>query len=94
MAPPLAADTRVGYDGGSPTVAPPPAPEVAVAEPRVEVVPLRPAVRSDAAATLDVLFRLTPPEPAATTARPPLNLSLVIDRSGSMADDQCEGRRL
>ena len=61
-------------------------PEVAVAEPRVEVVPLRPAVRSDAPATLDILFRLTPPEPAPTTARPPLNLGLVIDRSGSMAE--------
>lgn len=57
-----------------------------MAEPRVEIVPLRPAVRSDAAVTLDVLFRLTPPEPAATTARPPLNLGLVIDRSGSMAE--------
>lgn len=60
--------------------------EVAVAETRVEVVPLRPAVRSDAPTTLDVLFKLTPPEPAPTSARPPLNLGLVIDRSGSMAE--------
>lgn len=59
-----------------------------MAEPRVEVVPLRPAVRSDAAVELDVLIRITPPDPdpAAVAARPPLNLALVIDRSGSMAE--------
>lgn len=40
---------------------------------------------SDAEQTVDVLIRVTPPENVAQAkARPALNLSLVIDRSGSM----------
>lgn len=54
--------------------------------PRIEIVPARPAVRADAPATLDVLVRVTPPLADATTARPPLNLGLVLDRSGSMGE--------
>mgnify|MGYP002779651046 CR=1 FL=1 len=52
--------------------------------PAVELVPLRPAVRSDAPTALDVLVRITPPAVEAAGARPALNLGLVIDRSGSM----------
>src|SRR5439155_20420545 len=32
-------------------------------QPHVEIIPLRPAVRSDAPVTLDVLVRVTPPPP-------------------------------
>ena len=53
-------------------------------QPTIELVPLRPAVRSDAATTLDVLVRITPPAAESTSARPTLTLGLVIDRSGSM----------
>ncbi len=55
-------------------------------QPTIELVPLRPAVRSDASTTLDVLVRITPPAAEVSAARPTLNLGLVIDRSGSMGD--------
>ena len=57
-----------------------------MSQPKLEILPLRPAVRSDAPTTLDVLFRITPPTSEATTTRPAINLGLVIDRSGSMAE--------
>src|SRR5215471_13472060 len=51
----------------------------------IELVPSRPAVRSDAPCTLDVLVRITPPAAELNAPRPALNLGLVLDRSGSMA---------
>lgn len=50
----------------------------------LELFPLRPAVRTDAPVTLDLLLRITPPRPAVTVQRPALNLGLVLDHSGSM----------
>jgi Ca-activated chloride channel family protein len=55
-----------------------------VTQPHLELRPLRPAVRADVPGTLDVLIRITPPTAAKPIARPPLNLALVLDRSGSM----------
>ncbi len=54
-------------------------------EPLIELIPLKPAVCSDAPITLDVLIRITPPRPEVHFLRPPLNLGLVLDRSGSMS---------
>jgi Ca-activated chloride channel family protein len=51
----------------------------------MELLPLRPAVRSDAPITLDVLLRILPPAPDTPVQRPALNLGLVLDHSGSMA---------
>jgi Ca-activated chloride channel family protein len=54
--------------------------------PKLDVVPLRPAVRSDLPTTLDVLLTITPPPSETQVSRPPLNLGFVLDRSGSMGE--------
>jgi Ca-activated chloride channel family protein len=53
--------------------------------PQIELIPLRPAVCSDASLTLDVLVRIRPGVPGRPVERPAINLGLVLDRSGSMA---------
>jgi Ca-activated chloride channel family protein len=51
----------------------------------LELIPLRPAVRSDGEVLLDLLVRITPQRGQETPGRPALNLGLVLDHSGSMA---------
>src|SRR5262245_774120 len=51
----------------------------------LELIPLRPAVRTDAPVTLDLLLRIVPPALMGTPRRPTLNLGLVLDHSGSMS---------
>jgi Ca-activated chloride channel homolog len=54
--------------------------------PQIDLIPLRAAVCSNQATTLDLIVRITPPQPPATDQpRPSLNLGFVIDRSGSMS---------
>ena len=62
-----------------------------VTDPRIELMPARTAVCSDASVVLDVLVRITPPMPEVHFPRVPLNLALVIDRSGSMSEGKKMG---
>ncbi|MBW4485811.1 MAG: VWA domain-containing protein [Tildeniella torsiva UHER 1998/13D] len=52
--------------------------------PTLELIPLYGAIVTQQPMTLDVLVRITPPAVALKADRVPLNLSLAIDRSGSM----------
>ena len=52
--------------------------------PTLDLIPLHGAIVAQQPLTLDVLVRITPPAITLETDRVPLNLSLVIDRSGSM----------
>ena len=57
-------------------------------QPSLRFRPLRPAVAADAPSCLDLLITITPPAlspEASSRPRTPLNLALVIDRSGSMS---------
>jgi Ca-activated chloride channel homolog len=60
---------------------------------KIELIPLRSAVCSERSTTLDVLVRITPPEPEKKLERPALNIGLVIDRSGSMEGQKIEYAR-
>lgn len=53
--------------------------------PTIQLVPLQAAIAAHQTTTLDVLIKIVPPDaPASLPERPPINLGLVIDRSGSM----------
>lgn len=55
-------------------------------QPRIELLPLKAALPAGKDSELTVLARIHPAQPVeASGPRPPLNLSLVIDRSGSMS---------
>ncbi|NEQ43611.1 MAG: VWA domain-containing protein [Leptolyngbya sp. SIOISBB] len=59
-------------------------------QPMLELLPLHGAIVTQQPMTLDVLVRITPPALPIAPERSPLNLSLVIDRSGSMRREKIQ----
>jgi len=56
--------------------------------PAIEIIPERRLFASGREQTIDLLIRITPPESEGSAKRPLLNLSLVLDRSGSMQGEK------
>lgn len=61
--------------------------------PKVEFFTTRAKLEAGREQTVDVLIRITPPELDSTRFRSPLNLSLVLDRSGSMGGQKMVNAR-
>ncbi len=64
-----------------------------MSRPQIEFIPLRAAVSAHQPSTLELLVKIIPPPAKLDLNRPPLNLGLVIDRSGSMSGAKIEYAR-
>jgi Ca-activated chloride channel homolog len=59
-------------------------------QPRIELIPEKTFTHRDHSTTMHVLIRIHAPTAQANPVRVPLNLALVIDRSGSMSGEKLE----
>lgn len=57
-------------------------------QPQIELIPMHGAIAANRSTTLDILIKIVPPAVPPSTDRPPLNLGIALDRSGSMAGDK------
>lgn len=60
---------------------------------QIELVPIREVVSRETALIFDLMIKIHPRENKITNARPPLNLGLVIDKSGSMQGQKLDYAR-
>ena len=56
----------------------------------LELIPLRFGIKDGETTRVELLVRIRPPLPERLDRRPPLNISLVLDRSGSMSGEKIE----
>ncbi len=59
-------------------------------QPKIELMTEKTKLAEGAEQNIDVLVRVTPPEIETPSERPKMNLSLVLDRSGSMGGEKIE----
>ncbi|MBD2259414.1 VWA domain-containing protein [Pseudanabaena sp. FACHB-2040] len=61
-----------------------------MSQPQIELLPMHAALAASRSTTLDLLIKVVPPTVTLTPERPPLNLNIALDRSGSMSGSKLD----